>query len=62
MKFSIAGYYGFGNVGDEAILESMAADFRRHFHSPTLEIICADYCETLAGIDAIHRRYPHPSA
>ena len=54
MKFTIAGYYGFGNVGDEAILESMIADFRTHFQGSTFEIVCADYCETVSGPDILH--------
>ena len=51
MKFSIAGYYGFGNVGDEAILESMVADFREHFPGAAFEIIGAEYCPTFSGPD-----------
>lgn len=51
MKFTLVGYYGFGNLGDEAILESIIEDLRRHFHEPAFQIISADYCETLSGTD-----------
>ncbi len=37
MKIVISGYYGFDNVGDEAILLSMIQAFRSY--DPTIEII-----------------------
>ena len=51
MKFTVAGYYGFGNLGDEAILESMVTDFRKEFPGASFDVIAADYFPTLSGLD-----------
>jgi polysaccharide pyruvyl transferase WcaK-like protein len=51
LRFTVAGYYGFGNLGDEAILSSMIADFRRVFPRAVFEIVCADYSPTISGPD-----------
>ncbi len=41
--FTIAGYYGFGNIGDDAILASMLADLRREFPQARFDILSDRY-------------------
>jgi polysaccharide pyruvyl transferase WcaK-like protein len=39
---AIAGYYGFGNVGDDAILEGLLGDLHREFPGAAFQIIGAN--------------------
>jgi polysaccharide pyruvyl transferase CsaB len=47
----LSGYYGFGNLGDEALLEVIAEQMRRRFPSARLEVLSA----TPAATAAAHR-------
>jgi len=57
MKILISGYYGFGNVGDEAVLESIISGFRRHSPEIKLVVLSAapELTAELSGVPAIHR-------
>jgi teichuronic acid biosynthesis glycosyltransferase TuaH len=52
----IAGYYGFGNVGDEAILSAMLGDLRERAGDANFIIISGNPAETAAkfGVSAVH--------
>lgn len=39
-EIMIAGYYGYTNIGDEAILSSIIRDFREKYQSPNLTVLC----------------------
>jgi polysaccharide pyruvyl transferase CsaB len=41
VRVLLSGYYGFGNLGDEALLEVIAEQVRRRFPQATLEVLSA---------------------
>ncbi|MGB9650908.1 MAG: hypothetical protein WCB01_03815, partial [Candidatus Cybelea sp.] len=45
----LSGYYGFGNLGDEALLEVIADRMRRRFPSAQLEVLSATPAATAAN-------------
>ena len=57
MRVLISGYYGFGNVGDEAVLQSMVQGLRRV--DPSIEItvlsVVPQLTKELNQVNAIHR-------
>jgi polysaccharide pyruvyl transferase CsaB len=57
VKILISGYYGFGNIGDEAILEALVKGFRERHSSVEITVLSATPAETaaLSKIKAIHR-------
>ncbi len=42
MRVLLSGYYGFGNLGDEALLEVIVTQMRRRFPSCTLDVLSAE--------------------
>src|SRR5687768_7222558 len=54
-RLLIAGYYGFGNAGDEAILHSIRNILRRHFPAATLVVLTGDPAETrrVHGVETV---------
>ena len=46
MKILIAGYYGFGNLGDELILSCVLDQLRGRYKSPDICVLSADPAET----------------
>lgn len=62
MKVLLSGYYGFGNLGDEAILSALARDLRERGHD--VEVLSADPAATRAlhGVAACHRLHGLPLA
>ena len=57
MRALLSGYYGFGNLGDEALLEVIVERTRRRFPSTQLEVLSATPQTTAAryGIAAVQR-------
>jgi polysaccharide pyruvyl transferase CsaB len=57
MRALLSGYYGFGNLGDEALLEVIVERMRRRFPSARLEVLSASPQTTAMryGIDAVPR-------
>lgn len=57
MRVLLSGYYGFGNLGDEALLEVIVAQLRSRFPGATLDVLSATPKETAArlGIEATAR-------
>lgn len=57
MTFVLAGYYGFGNAGDELILAAIVREFRRINPGGRLVVLSNDPAQTRAshGIEAIDR-------
>ena len=57
MRILISGYYGFGNVGDEAVLESIIQEFRKV--QPDIEMVVLSalprVTSEIYGVKAIHR-------
>lgn len=45
-RILISGYYGFGNTGDEAILQSMVSEFRRTNPETLISVLSKDPCNT----------------
>jgi polysaccharide pyruvyl transferase CsaB len=56
-RFLISGYYGFGNLGDEAILRMIVAGLRRHWPLGTIDVLSARPEETAHdhGVEATSR-------
>jgi polysaccharide pyruvyl transferase CsaB len=57
-KIVISGYYGFGNTGDEAVLEGMLASFRQLGLDLEIVVLSADPERTAAehpGVESVHR-------
>lgn len=59
-KVVISGYYGFGNWGDEAILESAASGLTKAIRGLEVVVLSHDPRRTLArhGLRAVHRTNP----
>ncbi len=61
-KIVISGYYGYGNLGDEAILESLIASLRDRFNREDLEIVILsnnpENTEEEHGVAAVNRWGP----
>lgn len=57
IRFLIFGYYGFGNLGDEAILETLVGKLRSHFDEPEITVLSQSpaLTETRYGVQAINR-------
>ena len=57
MRVLLSGYYGFGNLGDEALLEVIAARIRARFPATALEVLSASPGLTTRryGIAAVQR-------
>jgi len=57
-RILIAGYFGFGNIGDEAVLRSMVEDLRREVPALALTVTSQRPEETAAryGVHALHWR------
>lgn len=57
MRLVLSGYYGFYNVGDEAILQSIIKAL--HEEHPTLELVVLsndpDYTRKMYGVEAVNR-------
>ncbi|MGC1381041.1 MAG: polysaccharide pyruvyl transferase CsaB [Candidatus Baltobacteraceae bacterium] len=53
----LSGYYGFGNLGDEALLEVIVGRMRRRFADAQLEVLSATPVQTSAdhGVEATQR-------
>ncbi|HEY4440708.1 MAG TPA: polysaccharide pyruvyl transferase CsaB [Candidatus Elarobacter sp.] len=56
-RFLLSGYYGFGNLGDEALLEIIVAQLRRRWPSCGIEVLSADPAATARtyGVEAAPR-------
>ena len=57
MRVLLSGYYGFGNLGDEALLEVIVGQMRARFPSVTMDVLSATPDETarMYGVDATPR-------
>src|SRR6185437_3921635 len=58
MRILLSGYYGFGNLGDEALLHVIVTQLRMRFPDLTIEVLSAKPQETAAaaaGVSAIDR-------
>ncbi len=55
MRVLVSGYYGFGNLGDEALLAGLLAGLRRQGHTPV--VLSSDPAATARqhGVEAAHR-------
>ena len=56
-RFLISGYYGFGNLGDEALLDVIVARLRARYPAGSVDVLSADPAQTTArlGVDATPR-------
>lgn len=63
MRYLVSGYYGEGNLGDEAILAAMLGDLRRHDPAAEVSVLSFDPADTAGrhGVDAISTSLRHPS-
>jgi polysaccharide pyruvyl transferase CsaB len=57
VRVLLSGYYGFGNLGDEALLEVIVAQLRARFPALTIDVLSATPAETAAafGVEATPR-------
>lgn len=57
MRLVLSGYYGFYNVGDEAILQSIIESL--HKENPNIELVVLsndpDYTRKMYGVEAVDR-------
>ncbi len=60
MRVVISGYYGFGNLGDEAVLAAMLAALRPRLPHASFVVVSADPAATTRGhrVDAVSRLGP----
>lgn len=60
MRIVISGYYGFGNVGDEAVLAAMLPALRQRISSAAFTVLSADPegTQALHGVRAVARLWP----
>ena len=63
MRYLVSGYYGEGNLGDEAILAAMLRDLRRHDPAAEVTVLSFDPADTARrhGVEAISTSLRHPS-
>lgn len=56
-RFLISGYYGFGNLGDEALLDVIVAQLRARYPGAPIDVLSADPAGTTArlGVEATPR-------
>ena len=60
-RIIVSGYYGFGNTGDEAVLDGMLASLRLAGVDARVTVLSADPARTIAahpGVMSIHRYKP----
>ena len=57
MRFLLSGYYGFNNVGDEAVLAAIITNLQHHYPAAQICVLSADpeATRTLHQVDAIQR-------
>ena len=57
MRVLLSGYYGFGNLGDEALLEVIVSQLRARFPGVSIDVLSASPEETARtlGIEATAR-------
>lgn len=55
MNVLISGYYGFGNLGDEAVLSGLVAGLRAHGHNITVLSNNPEKTKALHGVQAVTR-------
>lgn len=51
LRFLISGYYGFGNLGDEALLDTMVGRLRRRYPGSPIDVLSRDPAGTTARLD-----------
>ncbi len=51
MRVLLSGYYGFGNLGDEALLDVIVTQIRARFPGTTIDVLSATPPETAARLD-----------
>lgn len=58
MKLLLAGYYGSGNIGDEAILMALLSELRKEYPSAEITVLSADPAETSRSykVASVHKR------
>ncbi|MBW3110897.1 polysaccharide pyruvyl transferase CsaB [Bacillus sp. MCCB 382] len=61
MKFVISGFYGLGNTGDEAILESIIDNLRDQFDNPEITVFSLSPEETAKehNVKSVYRAWRH---
>jgi polysaccharide pyruvyl transferase CsaB len=51
LRFLLSGYYGFGNLGDEALLEVIVERLRARWPDCTVEVLSGDPVRTMRALD-----------